>query len=46
MLKEPENEETRLFRQTFVIGGILIEGARASWSPPGYAYDSELISRP
>ena len=28
-LKETENEETRLFRQIFVIGGILIEGAQA-----------------
>ena len=28
MLKETENEETRLFRQIFVIGGISIEGAR------------------
>ena len=29
MLKETENEETRLFCQTFVIGGISIEGALA-----------------
>ena len=29
MLKKTENEETRLFCQTFVIGGISIEGARA-----------------
>ena len=28
MLKETENEETRLFWQNFVIGGILIKGAR------------------
>ena len=31
MLKEAENEETRLFWQIFVIGGISIEGARAPW---------------
>ena len=29
MLKETKNEETRLFCQIFVIGGILIEGARS-----------------
>ena len=34
MLQETENEETRLFCQTFVIGGILIEGARAPWASP------------
>ena len=28
MLKETENEETRLFCQNFVIGGIFIERAR------------------
>ena len=28
MLKETENEETRLFCQIFVIGGISIEGAQ------------------
>ena len=33
MLKEPENEETRLFRQIFVISGISIEGARPSGPP-------------
>ena len=27
MLKEAENEETRLFWQIFVIGGIVIKGA-------------------
>ena len=32
MLKEIENEETRLFCQIFVIGGILIEGARVPWA--------------
>ena len=30
VLKETENEETRLFCQIFVIGGISIEGARAT----------------
>ena len=30
MLKETENEETRIFWQIFVIGGILIKGA---WVP-------------
>ena len=34
MLKETENEETRLFCQIFVIGDILIEGARAPWATP------------
>ena len=34
MLKEAENEETRLFCQIYVIGGISIEGARASWATP------------
>ena len=34
MLKETENEETRLFCQIFVDGGILIEGARAPWATP------------
>ena len=34
MLKETENEKTRLFCQFFVIGGISIEGARAPWATP------------
>ena len=34
MLKETENKETRLFCQIFVIGGILLEGARAPWATP------------
>ena len=34
MLKETENEETRLFCRVFVIGGISIAGARASWATP------------
>ena len=34
MLKETENEETRLFCQIFVIGDTLIEGARAPWATP------------
>ena len=34
MLKETENEETRLFCQVFVIGGISIEGVRAPWATP------------
>ena len=34
MLKETENEETGLFCQIFVIGGISIEGARAPWATP------------
>ena len=32
MLKETENEETRLFCQISVIGGISIKGARAPWA--------------
>ena len=32
MLKETENEETRLFCQTFVIGGISIIRARGPWA--------------
>ena len=47
MLKETENEETKLFCQIFVIGGISIEGARAPQGHPyGYAYDFEIKSRP
>ena len=34
MLKETENEETRLFCQICVIGGILIEWAQAPWATP------------
>ena len=34
MLKEIENEETRLFCQICVIGGISIKGARAPWATP------------
>ena len=34
MLKETENDKTRLFCQIFVIGGILIEGVRAPWATP------------
>ena len=34
MLKETENEQTRLFCQIFVIRGILIEGARTPWATP------------
>ena len=32
MLKETGNEETRFFRQIYVIGGISIEGARGPWA--------------
>ena len=47
MLKETENDETRLFCQSFVIGGISIEGVRGPLGhPPGYAYDFEIRSRP
>ena len=45
MLKETENEETRHFYQIFVIGGILIAGARPPRPPPGYAYDFKIRSR-
>ena len=34
MQKEIENEETRLFWQIFVIGGILIKGARVTSATP------------
>ena len=34
MLKETENEETRFFCQTFIIGGISIEEARTPWATP------------
>ena len=34
MLKEIENEETRRFCQTFVIGGVSIVRARAPWAIP------------
>ena len=47
MLKETENEETRPLCQIFVVGGILIEGARAPWATPsGYFYDFEIRLRP
>ena len=46
MLKETETEETKLFRQIFVTGGITIEGARTPGPPPGYANDFEIRSRP
>ena len=38
MLKETENQETRLFCHIFIIGGISIEGDPGSLVPPGYAY--------
>ena len=44
MLKETENEETRLFWQFFVIGGILIKGSGSPRPPPGYANDFEKRS--
>ena len=34
MLKETENEKTRLFRQIFVIGDILIKGVRVPSANP------------
>ena len=34
MIKETENEETRLFWQIFVIGGILIKGAQVLSATP------------
>ena len=34
VLKETENEETRLFWQSFVIGGILIKEARVPSATP------------
>ena len=50
-LKETETEETRLFFQMFVNGGISIDEARASLGhpldyPTGYAYDFEIRTRP
>ena len=33
MLKETENEETRLFWQIFAIGGILIKGTQVPSAP-------------
>ena len=44
MPKETENEETSVFCEIFVIGGISIEGARDPRPPPGYAYDFEIRS--
>ena len=35
MVKETENEETRLFWQIFVFGGISIEEARVYSATPG-----------
>ena len=41
MLKETENEKTRLFCHIFIIGGISIWGESGLPGPPapGYAYD-------
>ena len=40
ILKETENEETRLFCHILVLGGILIGGDPGSLFPPmGFAYD-------
>ena len=39
MLKETENEETRLFCHIFMIGGISIGGGGDLLVSPGYAYD-------
>ena len=45
MLKETENEETRLFCHIFIIGGISFGGGK--WAMPpgpfGYAYDCNLM---
>ena len=39
MLKETETEETAVFFVTFLsLTVIQLEGARAPWGPPGYAY--------
>ena len=46
MLKEIENEETRFFWQIFVVGDILIKGARVPSATPGYANDFETRSLP
>ena len=46
MLKETENEETRLFDNFFIIGGFLIKGARVPSATPGYANDFETRSLP
>ena len=46
MLKGAENEETRLFCQIFVIGGILIEAQAPLATSAGYAYDFEVRLRP
>ena len=46
MLKETENEETRLFWQIFATGGILIEGAGFPRPLPRYTNDFETRSLP
>ena len=46
MLKEIENEETRLFWQIFIIGGISIKGFGSPRPPTGYANDFETRSLP
>ena len=46
MLKETENEETRLFWEIFVICGILIKGARVPLATLWHSNDFETRSLP
>ena len=46
MLKETENEETRLFCQIFATGGILIWEPGSPRPPPGDVNDFETRSLP
>ena len=46
MLKDTENEKTRLFWQIFVIGGILLREPGSPRPPPVYANDFETRSLP
>ena len=43
MLKETENEETRLFFKFLTLLAFrFIGGTQAPWASPGYAYDFEI----
>ena len=46
MLKDTENEKTRLFCQILSLVAFCLKGPGPPGPPPGYAYDFEIRSRP